>query len=401
MTRPTPLNRLDALTAPRGLALGAVCGVGVTLALATGVSPWAGIAACAALTGAAWRLAQTARPVVRLSLLSVAPTTPEPPHPTDASNAPQPAAPPFVRMPRTRYRPAMLPIRGGTFLMGTPPDQAAALIARYNHDVGDRERLHEATVGDFHLSATHVTQADFEAVMGWNPSHFTAASGGGPTHPVDQVTWVDAVAFCNALSEREGRTPAYRVEGENARLVQGADGYRLPTEAEWEFAARAGTSGACWAGDGEDALASVAWYSRNSGGRTHPVGSLPANGFGVHDALGNLWCICQDLYEDRTGEAPAESVGPGGGLRVIRGGCWHNGADEVRAGLRDFVGTVSRGHNVGFRIALSGPPPPIAPTPQVRPTPPQPGRLMPGGQSEVDDYMGRLLKTRRPDRKQY
>ena len=130
--------------------------------------------------------------------------------------------------------------------------------------------------------ATEVTQGLYEAVMmGENPSSFK-----GDDKPVQAVSWLDAVKFCNALSEQEGLTPAYLISEDTVTPNRGADGYRLPTESEWEYAARGGGSHLY---SGSDDLGAVGWYSSNSSNTTHDVGSKRANGYGLYDMSGNVW----------------------------------------------------------------------------------------------------------------
>lgn len=182
----------------------------------------------------------------------------------------------------------------------------------------------------FELAAFPVTQALYRAVMGESPSSFQ-----GDGLPVESVSWLHAVQFCNALSRRQGLAERYRVNGEGV-----ADrpflGYRLPTEAEWEFACRAGTSGPPY-GD----LDSVAWYETNSGATPHVVGQKQPNAFGLYDTLGNVWEWCWDQY-DRVEY---------GSYRVFRGGGW---ADHERGCLAT---NRRRSHptfgidDLGFRVA--------------------------------------------------
>ncbi|MFG1472581.1 formylglycine-generating enzyme family protein, partial [Xanthobacter albus] len=160
----------------------------------------------------------------------------------------------------------------------------------------------------FDIAAAPVTQALFAAVTGMSPS-----ACAGADCPVDCVSWIDAVTFCNQLSEYKRRTPAYRLheDREGADLVNEADGYRLPTEAEWEYSCRGGTVGPRY-GDLHD----IAWFAENSGGRSQPVGSKQPNPWGLYDMLGNVWEWCSDQYDPLTY----------GSYRIFRGGGW---ADEA------------------------------------------------------------------------
>ena len=191
----------------------------------------------------------------------------------------------------------------------------------------DEHPQHEVRITrPFYLGVTEVTQAQYEAVMGNNPSWFAATGFGKDKvagqstgqHPVENVSWLDAVKFCNKLSELEGRKPFYEIDGETVRVPDWkASGYRLPTEAEWEYAC---------GGDPAD-LEEHAWFEGNSGKVTHPVGKKLTNRFGLHDMLGNVCEWCWDAYDkdyykqsprdDPTGPdaaGAADRVYPGRGL---------------------------------------------------------------------------------------
>ena len=177
----------------------------------------------------------------------------------------------------------------------------------------------------FELGKYEVTQAQWEAVMESNPSEFK-----GGDRPVERVSWNDAQEY---LSKLTARNDGYR--------------YRLPTEAEWEYAARAGT-----AGDTTRNLDSLAWYHGNSGGQTHPVGQQQPNAWGLYDMLGNVWEWCQDWYDaNYYGNSPTEDPrGPSSGSnRVLRGGSWSGGAGVVRVAYRDGGSPDSRTDGIGFR----------------------------------------------------
>ncbi|MFD9896072.1 formylglycine-generating enzyme family protein [Amycolatopsis sp. NPDC059027] len=186
------------------------------------------------------------------------------------------------------------------------------------------------------LGAVPVTQAWYAEVTGARPS---TAQGDGL--PVESVSWLDAVRFCNAASEREGFTPAYRVDAEDAEWDNTADGYRLPTEAEWEFACRAGTTGARY---GE--LDEIGWHRGNSGERVHEVGGKRPNAWCLYDMLGNVWEWCWDVYD-------AEVYG---GYRVLRGGGWFDERWSCRASVRRRSHPTLRLDDVGFRVARSSTP---------------------------------------------
>ena len=194
-------------------------------------------------------------------------------------------------------------------------------------------------VAPFQMAAYPVTQSLYAQVAGQRPS-----SAQGDQLPVEGVSWWDAVRFCNALSEREGLTPAYhlRADTETAEWDTCTDGYRLPTEAEWEHACRAGTTGPRYG-----RLDEVAWYQGNSDGQIHPVGGKQPNAWGLYDMLGNAWDWCWDVYD-------AEVYGA---YRVLRGGGWADEHWSCRASVRRRSHPTFRIDDVGFRIARSTPPP--------------------------------------------
>jgi formylglycine-generating enzyme required for sulfatase activity len=194
-------------------------------------------------------------------------------------------------------------------------------------------------VAAFQMSAFPVTQSWYARVTGRRPS-----SAQGERLPVESVSWWDAVEFCNALSRHEGLTPAYHlcVDAETVEWDTHADGYRLPTEAEWEHACRAGTTGPRYG-----QLDEVAWYQGNSDGRIHSVGGRQPNVWGLYDMLGNVWDWCWDVYD-------AEVYGA---YRVLRGGGWADEHWSCRASVRRRSHPTFRIDDVGFRIVRSTPPP--------------------------------------------
>ncbi|WP_328622413.1 formylglycine-generating enzyme family protein [Streptomyces sp. NBC_00354] len=193
----------------------------------------------------------------------------------------------------------------------------------------------------YELAAVPVTQALYAEVTGLRPG-----SAQGDRLPVEGVSWWDAVRFCNALSERDGLAPAYRLDaeidgdgdGDGIDWDTSADGYRLPTEAEWEHACRAGTSGPRYG-----ALDDIAWYRGNSDERIHAVGGKQPNPWGLYDMLGNVWDWCWDVYD-------AEVYGS---YRVLRGGGWFDEHWSCRASARRRSHPTFRVDDVGFRLARS------------------------------------------------
>jgi len=218
-------------------------------------------------------------------------------------------------------------IPAGEFMMGSPSSESGR--------EGPQHRVR--ITRPFYMGKYEVTQEQFEAVKGWDPSHYK-----GPSNPVERVSWNDAVKFCYRLSQRTGCD------------------VRLPTEAEWEYACRAGSSTAFHFGDSGSQLGDYAWNSGNSGGKTHPVGQKRPNAWGLYDMYGNVFEWCQDWYDsDYYGQSPAaDPKGPSSGMdRVLRGGCWNSGAGRCRSAFRshylpwDPPGLTP--YYVGFRVVVS------------------------------------------------
>ncbi len=195
------------------------------------------------------------------------------------------------------------------------------------------QRLHKVYVSAFFIDQYPVTQEVYEKLMGKNPSLWK-----GPRNPVDQIRWRDAAAFCNARSRAQGLQPAYDT---NTWVCDfDADGYRLPTEAEYEYALRAGsTSSDYWFGNSPQDLKRHAWFKGNSPRGTHPVGEKPPNHWGLCDMVGNVWEWCNDWYQaDYYQRSPERDPrGPATGQnRVVRGGCWNSKPDYCRAAYRYY-----------------------------------------------------------------
>ncbi|MFD3652564.1 formylglycine-generating enzyme family protein [Streptomyces sp. NPDC058620] len=191
----------------------------------------------------------------------------------------------------------------------------------------------------YRLAAYPVTQLRYAEVTGVRPG-----TAKGDRVPVEGVSWLDAVEFCNALSRREGYTPAYGLETGRPEAVEwdtSADGYRLPTEAEWEHACRAGTEGARYG-----QLDAIAWHRGNSQESIHDVGGREPNSWGLYDMLGNVWEWCWDVYD-------AEVYGT---YRVLRGGGWFDEPWSCRASVRRRSHPTFRIDDVGFRLARSARP---------------------------------------------
>ena len=223
------------------------------------------------------------------------------------------------QMPESEARkdPPMIQIPGGRFTMGDPSGEVD-------------ERPHEVQLDPFTMDEFLVTQEEFERVTGENPARWR-----GSRNPVEQVRWSDAVRYCNARSSAEGFQPCYDLETWACDL--GASGYRLPTEAEWEYACRAGTGSRYVFGAEPKKLKHYAWMKENSGGRSRPVGKKLPNAWGLYDMYGNVWEWCNDFYAvDYYEESPkANPKGPEeGDNKVLRGGCWKSGPEECRSSYR-------------------------------------------------------------------
>ena len=187
------------------------------------------------------------------------------------------------------------------------------------------------------MGVHEVTQAQYEQVMGVNPSEYKGAN-----NPVEMVSWEDAVEFCRRLSE----LPAEKAAG---------NVYRLPTEAEWEYACRAGTTTKFSFGDDESDFGEYGWYRENSGRTTHPVGSKLPNAWGLYDMHGNVWEWCQDWYGDYpSGSVTDPSGATSSSFRVLRGGGWDYSADGCRSAFRgrDLPSCRDYGR-LGFRVVRS------------------------------------------------
>ena len=211
---------------------------------------------------------------------------------------------------------AMVSIPAGKFIMGDKDEVDAP--------------PHEVTVSAFFIDRQLVTQQQYAKVMGSNPSRWK-----GDQNPVEQLRWSDALAFCNKRSELEGLQPGYDLKSLACNFA--ANGYRLPTEAEWEYACRAGTTTPYFFGDNPTKVGAYAWYEKNSEGRPRPVGQKLPNPWGLYDMAGNVWEWCNDNYQvDYYEKSPRENpTGPESGPnRVLRGGAWRFSADNCRSGYR-------------------------------------------------------------------
>jgi formylglycine-generating enzyme required for sulfatase activity len=261
----------------------------------------------------------------------------------------------------TDYNPSdlnMVRIPAGSFIMGSRDENAGA----------DEAPIHVVTLDSFRISRHEVTQSTFEDIMGYNPSWFVEA-GVSDDYPVESVSWYDAVEFCNKLSENESLDPVYTITTRipatghitSATVVaefEDADGnpkngYRLPTEAQWEYAAIGKTGSAyVWGDLSNPAIAETnAWYNVNSGNSVHTAGLKNANRWGLYDLAGNVWEMCWDWYGPYSESAATNPLGPDAGFyRVLRGGSWSDPLSTLRAATRSYMDPVDASKNIGFRV---------------------------------------------------
>lgn len=259
-------------------------------------------------------------------------------------------------------------IPAGSFAQGSPETEEGRYAI---------EMQREVTISrPFLLQAKPVTQGEWREVMGSNPSHFSGIRECGDNCPVESVNWFDAVTYLNRLSERDGLEACYTLSGCSGEPGGGCEnrgnfcdgdytcekviskglscaGYRLPTEAEWEYAARAGTSGAIYG-----MLANIAWYNENADYKTHPVGQKQANAWGLYDMIGNVWEWTEDSWSGaayETGNATDPLVPGPDNRRVVRGCFYGNLAKDCRAANRYSESSILRSREVGMRGARSIP----------------------------------------------
>ncbi len=230
----------------------------------------------------------------------------------------------------------MIFVQGGTFQMGS-------------NQLGIEKPIHSVTLNSFFIGKYQVTQKEWKAIMGSNPSDFK-----GDNLPVETVNWYDAVEFCNKKSKKEGFTSCYSGSGKNTKCNFSANGYRLPTEAEWEFAARSGNKSIGYKYSGSDDIEEVAEYAGNNGKSTKSFGGKKANELGIYDMSGNVWEWCNDWYEDYSSDSQTNPQGPSSGsYRVNRGGSWHSHTEYCRVANRYNDFPVHSDSDVGFRLSHS------------------------------------------------
>ena len=239
----------------------------------------------------------------------------------------------------------MVLIEPGVFQMGSADSEQDRDKDEVQHEV----KFTRA----FYLSKYEVTQDQWKKVMDTNPSHFKNC---GDQCPVDSVSWYDAVEFCNKLSDSEGLTHCYKISGDKVGWDQSCTGYRLPSESEWEYAARAGTQSAFACGDSASCLGDVAWFADNSDNTTHQVGTKKANAWGLYDMHGNVVEWVWDYSSDYPTDAQVDPVGSSAGtFRVGRGGASNRPAKVCRSANRGFGPPENIDDFLGFRVARTAP----------------------------------------------
>ena len=229
----------------------------------------------------------------------------------------------------------MIWVEGGDFLMGCTSEQGGDCSS-------DEQNVRRVTVDGYYIGMLEVTQEQWEKVVGTNIYQQKSKAGGsstygvGPTYPMYYVSWEEAMEFCRLLSQKTGKT------------------YTLPTEAQWEYAARGGKNPDGTKYSGSNMIDVVGWYSDNSGSSAHPCGTKRANSLGIYDMSGNVWEWCKDWYADSYVSYDTNNpVGPSSGsARVFRGGSWYFSASLSRVANRDSSGPGNRGGLLGFRVVL-------------------------------------------------
>jgi formylglycine-generating enzyme required for sulfatase activity len=241
----------------------------------------------------------------------------------------------------------MVRVEGGTFQMGS------------TNGGSDEKPVHTVTVKGFYMGKTEVTQKEWREIMGTTVAQQRdmgdkswSLAGEGDNYPMYYVSWNEVIEYCNKRSLKEGLTPAYRGSGSNITCDFNATGYRLPTEAEWEYAAKGGNQDyLTYEYSGGNSADAVAWYNNNSGSKTHPVGTKQPNSLGLYDMSGNVWEWCWDWFGDYSSGSQTDPTGVSSGpARVFRGGGWNYSAADVRAAGRSSYTPLGRDYSLGFRL---------------------------------------------------
>ena len=246
----------------------------------------------------------------------------------------------------------MVRINGGTFLMGSPandPDPQKFNLPQ-----------HRVTLSSYYIGKYEVTQKEWTEIMGTTVRQQQTKSkttwplsGEGNFYPIYFVTWYDAIEYCNKKSIKEGLTPVYTINRNQNELTvtwdRKANGYRLPTEAEWEYACRAGTTTTFSSGS---SVNNAGWHSENANNRSHSVGEKQPNPWGLYDMHGNVFEWCWDLAGDYTAEEKNDPINSSDyDYRIYRGGSWFTGPVGLRTIMRYFRNPNTSTHYIGFRVA--------------------------------------------------
>ena len=259
---------------------------------------------------------KTPRPVQQ----PIAPPVADAPKPEPVASSPSGSAVETITVKGVSFN--MVRVDGGTFQMGATSEQ--------KDPYDDEKPAHQVTLSGYYIGETEVTQGLWEAVMGNNPSNFKGAN-----LPVESVSWDDCQTFVQQLNQLTGRK------------------FRLPTEAEWEYAARGGNKSRGYQYSGSNTLADVAWYTDNSRNKTHEVKTRQSNELGLYDMSGNVYEWCQDWYGDYSSSSQTNPTGPSSGsIRVYRGGCWYDSAWGCRVAFRSSDKPDFRYSFLGLRLAL-------------------------------------------------
>jgi formylglycine-generating enzyme required for sulfatase activity len=229
----------------------------------------------------------------------------------------------------------MIWVTGGLFRMGNTIGE------------DDERPVHTVYINGFFMGKTEVTQGEYRAVIGTNPSGMF-----GDTLPVENISWYDAVEYCNKLSLKEGLTPVYSGSNDNITCNFTTNGYRLPTEAEWEYAARGGNRDSlAFSYAGGNSVGVLGWYNNNSEKHIREVGTKSPNSLGLYDMSGNVWEWCWDWYGPYSSTEQSDPKGAQrGSYRVTRGGSWNSSADQLRTTYRSYGDPAAHYHDLGFRV---------------------------------------------------
>lgn len=250
-----------------------------------------------------------------------------------------------LNLSNAQYKPDMVTVKGGTFMMGTKDNPYIET---------DEQLAHEVSVNDFEIGKFEVSIFEWSAYVRDQKLKFPNISYVSKNSPIRSISWIDAINYCNWLSEKNGYKPVYKRTNNQYTCDFSANGYRLPTEAEWEFAAKGGNQTKNFKYSGSNKAEIVAWYKENSAGKIHQVGTKLANELGIYDMSGNVWEWCwdwynKDFYLTESGDNPD---GPERGTeRCLRGGSWDSRLYSLRCANRLKDKPFVSSEFYGFRLA--------------------------------------------------